>query len=148
MIKSAPDHNDADIVLKLYDLRREAVMRESRHTLVAKFWPKSYEDFLAITKPDHAMNAAFRQVSTYWEMAYSFAKHGIVNPDFLAENAGEGLFFFAKIFPYVGQYRKEVAPTAFQNVEWISQNCETGRMRLALLRARVEKLSAEYHSVT
>lgn len=146
MIKAAPDHTDAELVLKLYDLRREAVMREARSTLLGKFWPKSYGDFLAITKLEHPMNAAFRQVSSYWEMAYSFAKHGIVNPDFLAENAGEGLFLFAKILPYVEQYRKEVAPLAFQNTEWIATNCDTGRTKLSMLKARVELLSSTQHA--
>jgi hypothetical protein len=89
-IREAPDHHDADLVLKLYDLRREAVMRQSRDAM-ARFVPRSYEDLLAVTKPDHPQNAAWRQVSSYFEMAYGFARHGVVN-ERLQGGVGHGLF--------------------------------------------------------
>ena len=90
MAKKKPNHADAELVLKLYDLRREAVMRESRKTM-GSWLPRTFEDVLAITKLDDPRNAAWRQVSSYFEMAFGFARHGIVPADFLAENSGEGL---------------------------------------------------------
>jgi hypothetical protein len=139
MAKEVPDHHDAELVLKLYDLRREAVMRKSRDDIGAKFWPKTYEDLLAITKPDHPLNAAFRQTSTYWEMAYGFARHGIANPDFLIENTTEGLFLYAKVQPFVERFRREMAPMAFRNAEWISTQCDEGRRRFEFVQGRVKK---------
>ena len=140
MSKEHPDHHDADLVLKLYELRREAVMRESRNAINAKFWPKTYEDFLAITKPDHPLNAAFRQTSSYWEMVYGFAFHGVVNANFLIENNGEGLFLYAKVKPHLERFRKEGSPTAFQRAQWITENCEEGRKRFAMIEGRVKKM--------
>lgn len=137
-----PDYQDADIILRLYDLRREAVMRESRSVMTGKFWPKTYEDFIALTKPEHPHNAAYRQVTSFWEMAYSFARHGIVNADFMAENAGEGIFVFAKIAPFVTRYRSEVSPTAFTNVEWLTQNSKVGHEKFELLKQRVAQMGA------
>jgi hypothetical protein len=142
MSKDKPDHHDAELVLKLYDLRREAVMRDSRNAINGKFWPKSYEDVLAITKPDSPMNAAFRQVSSYWEMVYGMAKHGIIHADFLIENNGEGLFLYAKIHPFLERFRKEnSSPTAFQNAEWISTQCAEGRRRFEMIQNRVRKMA-------
>jgi hypothetical protein len=142
MSKDKPDHHDAELVLKLYDLRREAVMRDSRNSINGKFWPKSYEDVLAITKPDSPMNAAFRQVSSYWEMVYGMAKHGIIHADFLIENNGEGLFLYAKIHPFLERFRKEnSSPTAFQNAEWISTQCAEGRRRFEMIQNRVRKMA-------
>ena len=142
MSKDKPDHHDAELVLKLYDLRREAVMRDSRNAINGKFWPKSYEDVLAITKPDSPMNAAFRQVSSYWEMVYGMAKHGIIHADFLTENNGEGLFLYAKIHPFLERFRKEnSSPTAFQNAEWISTQCAEGRRRFEMIQNRVRKMA-------
>lgn len=134
------DHHDADIVLKIYDLRREARMRQSRDELNMHFWPKSYEEFFAITQMDHPYNQAFRQVTTYWEMVYGFAKNEVLNPDFLVDSNGEGLFFFAKVFPYLERFRKEYSPTAFQNTEWISTKCDAGRRRFEMVRQRVAQL--------
>jgi hypothetical protein len=140
MSKECADHNDAELILKLYDLRREPVMRHSRDLLMSKFWPKNYEDVAAAAKPDHPLNAAYRQVSTYWEMAYSLASHGALNADLLAENSGEGLFLFAKVEPFIEQMRKEMNPFAFKNAEWIATQTEEGRKRFAVVKMRLARM--------
>ena len=137
--KEHPDHHDAELLLKLYDLRREPVMRQARDTMM-RWLPRSFEEVMAVTQMTHPNNAAWRQVSSYWEMAYSFARNGIINPDFLAENGGEGLFLFVKVQPYLERFRKETSPTAFRNAEWIATQCEEGRTRFALIRTRVAKM--------
>lgn len=139
--KESPDHHDAELVLKLYDLRREPVMRQSRDA-IAKFLPRSFDDVLALTKPDHPQNAAWRQVTSYFEMAFSFARHGIANPDFLAENNGEGLLLFAKVKPWLAQLRETVSPVAFQNAEWLVANSDSAAQRLRLFEARIAKMLA------
>ncbi|GDY03517.1 hypothetical protein LBMAG49_28460 [Planctomycetota bacterium] len=137
----APDHHDADLVLKLYDLRRETLMRQSRDT-IAKFFPRTFDDLLALTKPDHPSNAAWRQVSSYFEMAFSFARHGIANPDFLAENNGEGIYLFAKVAPHLERLRKEVSPAMFVNSEWVVNNSEMGKQRFDMFSQRVKTMLA------
>ena len=141
MIKERPDHHDADLVLKLYDMRREAVMRQSRNTMFA-FLPRTYEELIAVTQPNHPSNAAWRQVSSYWEMAWSFARHGICNPDFLIENTTEGLFLYAKVQPHLERFRKEVSPTAFRNAEWIARETDMGRTTIDMFRSRIVKVLA------
>src|SRR5262249_15694831 len=96
-----PDHHDADLVLRVYEMRREAVRRQSRDGILMEVWAKSYEDFIAVTKREHPLNAAFRQAGTYWEMVYGMVKHGIVHPGYFLETNGEGLFLFAKVQPYL-----------------------------------------------
>jgi hypothetical protein len=98
LIKDAPDHHDAELVLRLYELRREATMREARRFINSEFWPANAEQLLEITKQDHPQSAAWRQVASYWEMAYGMAKHGIVNPDYRGER-DEGLYLLAKVHP-------------------------------------------------
>jgi hypothetical protein len=141
MAKKKPSHADAELVLRLYDLRREAVMRESRKTM-AGWLPRTFEDVLAVTKADDPKNAAWRQVTSYFEMAYGFARHGIVPADFLAENAGEGLFLFAKLEPHLKTFRKQLSPTAFRNSEWIVKKSPVARERMKLFRKRVEAMLA------
>ncbi len=142
MAKDHPDHHDAEIVMRLYDLRRESVMRESRDILNTQFWPRTYEDVLAVTKRDHELNRAFRQVGTYWEMAYGMVKHGIVNAGYFLESNAEGFFLFAKIQPHLEAYRREVNPLAFRNVEWVAEESPEGRAVYATIQARVAKLAA------
>lgn len=141
MPKDYPDHHDAELVLRLYDLRREALLRDSR-TAMNMWMPKSFDDVVAVTKPDHPHNAAFRQVTGYWEMVFGMARHGVIHPDFLMENSGEGLFFFARMEPFVEQLREMTSPRACMNAEWVSKETETGRALMVSFRARLEKMRA------
>ncbi len=141
MPKDYPDHHDADLVLRLYELRREAVMRESR-TKMSLWTPRTVDDILAITQPDHPSNSAFRQVAAYWEMAFGMARHGVIHPEFLVENSGEGLYFFARIEPFLVQLRQATSPRALMNAEWVSRNTEFGREFMPRFRARLEQTLA------
>lgn len=143
LIKDAPDHHDAELVLRLYDLRREASLREARKYMVQEFWPASLDEALAITKSEHPKNAPYRQVTSYWEMAYAMARHGIMNPDYLVENTGEGLLVFAKFRPWLEDFRTALgSPRAFRNAEWIAGNCDLGRTIGEMFSQRVEKAIA------
>ena len=141
MAKDHPDHHDAEIVMRLYDLRREPVMRESRDAIQTQFWPRSFDDVLAVTKRDHELNRAFRQVGTFWEMAYGMIRHGIVHAEYFLESNVEGFFLFAKIQPYLEDYRREINPLAFRNAEWVAVQSPEGRAVFAVIQARVKKLA-------
>ena len=139
MLKEAPDHHDADLVLKIYDLRRETVMRESRSTINSKFWPRNAEEAIAVLANDHPLNTAYRQTSAYWEMVYGMARHGIIHPDFLVENNGEGLFLYARIEPYLAAIRQASSPRAFRNAEWVVAHCEAGKSLMESYRPRIKR---------
>jgi hypothetical protein len=134
-----PDHHDADLMLRAYDLRREAKTREHRDKLNNEFWPKSYDDVKAVQQFDHPLNAAWRQLSGYWELVYGMARNGIVNADYLAETNGEGLFFFAKVAPFLEEIRRDGSPAMFQSVEWVANNSATGKKIFERIRAVVKK---------
>ncbi len=140
-MKDYPDHHDAELVLKLYELRRDDTLRESRKILNA-WYPKTFDDVMAITKPDHPHNAAFRQVTGYWDMAFNMARHGVIHSDFLAENASEGLWFFARIERFVEEFRKMTTPNAFSNFEWVVTNTQRGREMMPYYRERIAKIAA------
>ncbi|HJU88033.1 MAG TPA: hypothetical protein VJ672_01490 [Gemmatimonadaceae bacterium] len=136
--KETPDHHDADLLLKLYDLRREDVMRASRNSIREQYWPKTADEALAVTKPSHPLNAAYRQVGTYWEMAYGMARHGIIHADYMVEFCGEGLLLFAKIEPYLAEIRK-TQPRAFVNAEWVATTTDMGKRIMESMRKRVKE---------
>jgi hypothetical protein len=131
-----PDHHDAELILKAYELRREAVMREARHALSAGYWPKTAAEAVAPTAQDHPLNAAWRQVTGYWEMIFGMARHGIVHADYLVENSGEGLFFYVRVEPWVAELRAAGSPRTLSNTEWAAQETEMGRRMMESLRAR------------
>jgi hypothetical protein len=94
---------------------------------------------MAVLKPEHPLNAAFRQTASYWEMVYSFARHGIVHPEFWVENNGEGLFLFAKTAAFVDRLRQDWTPTAFKNAEWAATETAAGRRSFEMFSGRVKK---------
>jgi hypothetical protein len=67
-------------------------------------------------------------------------RHGIVHPDFLVENNGEGLLLYARIEPYLTAFRQAASSRAFRNAEWVSVNCETGRVLMEGYRARIKRV--------
>jgi len=143
MPKDYPDHHDAELLLRLYDLRRESSLREARTTMVTQFLPKSYEELKTIaTSTAHPQNQAFRQASTYWEMVYGMAKHGVIHADFLMESAGEGLIIYAKALPWLKQLREETGRPFLANAEWVVANSEHAKKTFARFAASVEKQRA------
>ena len=140
MSAEKPDYHDADLMLRVYEMRREAKTREARDRLNFGFWPKTLEDIQAIQKTDHELNFAWRQLSGYWELVFGMARHGIVNGDYCSESNGEGFFFFAKIKPYLAEIRAAGSPTAFQNLEWAATQTEAGRTISKRIDEQVRKI--------
>ena len=137
ILKESPDHHDADLVIKLYDLRREPVMRASRAALTADFWPRTAAEALAVLQAEHPLNAPYRQTAGYWEMVYSMARYGIVHTEFLMESSGEGMFLFARVEPFLAEIRKAANPRAFQHAEWVAAHSPLAASLLEMFRARV-----------
>jgi hypothetical protein len=143
MSSDKPGHKDAEIVLKLYDLRREAVMRDSRDRMNREFMPRTFEDVLAVVGDfTHPLNAAFRQTASYWEMVFGMAHKGIVNAEYLVENSGEGMLLYAKVQPFLERYRDEVSPRAFKHAEWAATKTEIGRTYLEFMQSRLAAMAA------
>lgn len=87
---------DADIILKLYDLRREEVMRKARNYVGIEWWPTTVDEFKEIHKPTNPNNVYWRQVVSFWEMVAQLPLHGAVDTDLFLATQGEALFIRAK----------------------------------------------------
>jgi hypothetical protein len=88
---------DAEIILKLYELRTESEMRRARAWVCGEFWPATAEEFFAVaSNPADPHNAWFRQVISYWEMAAAMVLHGALSADLFVDCNGEGFFLLAK----------------------------------------------------
>jgi hypothetical protein len=108
--------HDADIVLKLYDLRREAEMRKARNFFAGGFWPNSLADVEKVvfdtSKPEQAW---FRQVLSYWDMAIALVLNGALNEQLFLDTQGEAFFVYAKLRPFIAEYR-----TKFNQPEFLA----------------------------
>ena len=137
-----PTHADAQLILRLYDLRREPEMHKARNWLLTGFWPRSIEDLMSIAQsPGTQENAWFRQGVSYWGMAASFVNQGALNETLFLRPAfsGEMFFIFAKVQPFLKGFREKLGdPEAFQDIEEVVTRTKWGRERLRFLMKRIE----------
>ena len=142
-MSQAPTAQDAELILKLYDLRREAESRKARNWWFG-FWPEKADDVVKIATAIGAQeNAWFRQVSGYWEMAAALVLHGTVNRDLFLEPSisGEMFVMFSKIHPFLEELREKLrTPTAFRNVERLIMTSQGGPERVEQIRERLARL--------
>jgi len=94
----------AELIMQLYDLRREEKMREGRNWFIS-FFPESVEDIMK-TMIDEATSAKYRMVTTYWEMAASFVIRGAIDEEMFFDSGGEAWVVFSKIQPYIAGVRE------------------------------------------
>ena len=88
---------DAELILKLYDIRREPLMRKARAFVSFEMQAKTTDDLLNVQRaPGTQENAYWRQVVSFWEMASSFVLRGAVDPDLFLDSTGEGIFIYTK----------------------------------------------------
>src|SRR5450759_2548984 len=102
---AVPTYEDAQLVLKLYELRREEKLRAARDWFGGKFFPQTAEDVIALTGTE---NAYYRMVTTYWEMAASFVARGVLNADLFLDSGGEMIFVWTKLADLVPQLRQNL----------------------------------------
>lgn len=137
MSTSLPSHHDAELILKLYDLRRESVMREARNWM-ATFNPQSIDDVMKVMGDFKAKeNAYMRQVCGYWEMVAAFIVHGTLNKDLAFDTLGEMYFVYAILQPVIEEFRTKFnAPEFFKNVQQVVESNPKGRERVANVQKR------------
>jgi hypothetical protein len=122
---------DAQLILQLYDFRREVEMRKARSWWASTFNPQSADDIIALVRTPGQENAYFRQVLGYWEMAAALVTHGALNEDLFFATGGEMWFTLGKIQPFLQDYRDKVqSPDTLQIVEKLATNSDAGRERL------------------
>jgi hypothetical protein len=136
-----PTRADAKLVLKLYDLRREAEIRKARSWWLVDFWPETADDVLKVAQAMGTKeNAWFRQVIGYWELAASLVLHGTVNDTLFLEPAssGEMLLIFGKLHPVLQTVREKMQnPRLLANVEKVIKKSKASQERLQALEQRL-----------
>lgn len=119
-----------NLLLKLYDMRREPKLREARDWFAKNFHPKTIEDVMKICPPGSEGNAFMRQVLSYWEMVTSIANRGVIDSDFFFENTGEQWAAFEQVKPVLAAWRQLFSsPKFLANLEQNCANLEAWRER-------------------
>ncbi len=131
---------DVQVILELYDLRREPEMRKARNWF-AGFMPQNADEAIKVLNNFGAPeNAWFRQVTSYWDMVASFYLRGAVNQELLLDNCGEMVFIYAKLSPYIKDLRAKLnMPDFLGRVEKVITGSKEGRDRLSAMEKRMQE---------
>ncbi len=132
-------HRGADLILKLYDLRREETMRKARDWMI-RFNPDSMQDIIDVILSEQS--AYFRMVTSYWEMAAALVNHGAIDEDMFNDANGEHLIVFAKLQPFLADMRAQFSPNSFQHLEKLVMRTPNVDERLAGIRERFRRFAA------
>ena len=128
-------YESATLLVRLYELRRETAMREARTWYARSFSPASADDVVAAVSGPNS--AQFRMVTSYWEMAASFVNHGAIDGEMFNEANGEHLVVFAKIQPFLAEYRTKMnSPKYLSALEKVVMTNPALVDRLPAIRAR------------
>jgi hypothetical protein len=132
-------HDDADLILKLYDLRREATMREARNWFFS-FNPATVAEYMeAMMGPQ---SGYLRMVISYWDMAATLVNHGAIDEDLFNDANGEHLFVFAKIEPILAELRQTWnAPDMLKNFEALVRRVPDNEKKLQDIRDRIKLIA-------
>ena len=131
-------HEDADLILKLYDLRREPVMREARNWFFS-FNPTTAADYMeAIMGPQ---SGYLRMVISYWDMAASLVNNGAIDEQLFNDANGEHIFIFAKIEPILDELRQQWnQPEMLKHYEALIRRIPNNKETLAGIRERIKMI--------
>jgi hypothetical protein len=134
-------YQDIDLILRLYELRREAVMRDARRYVGGKFAPKSADELIAIVTGGTPESGYVLQVYGYWDMVAAFVLDGPLDERLVYDSCQEMYFFWAKIQPYLAEFRRSMnLPEWMSNIERLVEGSPEGRDRLEANRKSIERI--------
>jgi hypothetical protein len=128
---------EADLILKLYELRREPVMREARGWF-ATFNPKSIDDITNVLTSDKS--GYYRMVTSYWDMAASLVNNGAIDAQMFNDANGEHVFIYAKVEPFLDDIRAQGNRQFLVHLEKLVKEMPNIEERLKYVRERIQKL--------
>ena len=131
---------DANLILRLYEIRREPVMREARNWFFS-FNPTSAAEYMEAIMGEHSGH--LRMVITYWDMAASLVNNGAIDEQMFNDANGEHLFIFAKIEPILEGLRQEWnQPEMLKHYETLIRRIPNNQEKLAGMRERIKMIQA------
>jgi hypothetical protein len=133
----------AELILKLYDLRREATMREARSYIGGEFMPASADELFSIVANGGKHSAFVLQVYGYWDMVAAFVASGALDAGLVYDTCQEMYFQYAKIQSYIPEFRQKMnLPEWMISIEHLIEGSEPGRARLATMQKSLAAIAA------
>jgi hypothetical protein len=124
-------YDDANLILRLYELRREEKLRQAREWFMQSFKATTLDECVALCPPGSEANTFFRMVTSYWDMVASFVVSGVLNQDLFLQSGNELLFTWTRVKDLAPAFRTLFSnPNMMANMETVA-NAAIARMNRA-----------------
>ena len=122
---SKPTHEQAQLHLQVYDLRREARLRQARDWFQQNYNAETVEEAMRLAAPGTENGTFFGMVIGYWEQACALLNYGLLNDDLFFETSGEFFGVYEQVKPVLSQFRQQFGnPTLLTNLEQAAKRYE------------------------
>jgi len=119
-------YEQGNLQIKLFDLRREAKLRQARDWFQKNYIANSFQEAMKVAPMGTEAGAFFMMVVSYWEQVAAYLNHGLLHEDLLFETTGEFFFVWERVKPSIAEGRK-----VFSNPQFVSN---------------LEKMAAKYEA--
>ena len=134
----------AELILKLYEIRRETPLRAARDYVGGEFTPKSVDDFVSLVKDGGKPSGHILQVYGYWDMVAAFVVHGALDESLIFDTCQEMYFQFGKIQPYLAGFREQMnLPEFLRSMETVVTASQEKRTRSVIKAKKVRTPAPE-----
>ena len=114
--------DDVNLILRLYEMRRDDRMREARNWFAGNYKARTFEEFTALCPPGSDANASYRMVTSYWEMVASFITSGVLHRELFYQSGRELLFCYARVRHALPEIRERLGNrNELKNLETVAQ---------------------------
>ena len=124
-METKPTHEQAQLHLQVYDLRREARLRQARDWFSQNYIVETFDDVMRIAGPGTESGAFVGMVIGYWEQACALLNYGLLHEDLFFETSGEFFGVWELLKPVVPEFRERFADkNLLSNLEKAAQRFE------------------------
>ena len=138
----------AELILKLYEIRRETALRAARDYVGGEFKPKSVDEFVSLVQDGGKQSGHILQVYGYWDMVAAFVVHGALDESLIFDTCQEMYFQFEKIQPYLAEFRERMnLPEFLKSIETVVAGAQERRARVPKVKSPKQAVKARARAV-
>ena len=124
-MESKPTHEQAQLHLQIYDLRREPRLRQARDWFQQNYVAETVEDAMRISAPGTETGTFVGMVIGYWEQACALLNYGLLHDDLFFQTSGEFFGVWEQLKRVVPQFREQFKdPNLLTNMEQAAKRFE------------------------
>jgi hypothetical protein len=103
---ASPTYEQAQLQLKLYDLRREPRLRQARDWYFQNYWADTLDEAMRVAPMGTEAGTFFMMVVSYWDQACAYLNYGLLHEDLFFETGGEFFGVWERLKPTIAEGRK------------------------------------------